>query len=197
MSSPIRKKVPRLVLAGAPQAGLVKPLTVAAPKPEPKQKPKAAPKPKPEPKSNIQALRPAPPAQPEPLAMPTDEAGVAGAVERLAGLGLSVQDMAYILNRSVTDITASFPDAIQSGSAKANFRVTNALFTTAIDRGHRGHVTAAIYWTKARLGWRDQGESVTERLSGDLIEGPSDDEIAARFEGLMGAFSEKKKASSE
>ena len=113
--------------------------------------------------------------------------GVDTLVERAAGLGLDAKDIGLIIGMSAGQVEAAFGASLESGAAKANLRVSNALFQTAIDRKHRGHTTAAIYWTKARMGWSDGGYHRLQQ--GDelpVARAPATDaELVERFDNVI------------
>jgi hypothetical protein len=44
-----------------------------------------------------------------------------------------------------------FRDELDVGATKANAKVAESLYTQAID----GNMTAAIWWTKTRMGWKE------------------------------------------
>lgn len=146
-----------------------------------------------EPASNVTALPPGPMGGAG--AAPTTDQEVAAAIERMAGLGLSPHDMALILGRPRQSLDR-FAEAMLSGQAKANYRVANAMFLTAVDRTHPRHATMAIFWAKARMGWR--GEVDQDALDPNWEPGIAnpktdpdpltDDAVSKRFEEAMAAF---------
>lgn len=81
-------------------------------------------------------------------------------VEAAAAVGTPHDDICLLLK----DITAKtlrkhFPDELKRGAVKANVRVGGALFTLATTKGP-GQATAAIYWTKTRMGWRETAQAI-------------------------------------
>jgi hypothetical protein len=86
-------------------------------------------------------------------------------VERMGGLGLTMEQIAYNLGISPTTLYAKkrvfkqFSEAIKRGTARANAVVVNRLFEAAMN----GHIVAMICWTKTRMGWK---ESSSMELSG-------------------------------
>ena len=87
-------------------------------------------------------------------------------VERMGGIGLTMEQIAYNLGISPATLYAKkrlfmeFSEAIKRGAAKANEVVVNKLFELAVG----GNVVACIYWTKTRMGWKESSSSV--ELSG-------------------------------
>jgi hypothetical protein len=58
---------------------------------------------------------------------------------------------------NVKTLLAHFPTELAVGSDRATIRVAGALFATALDRGHKGHPVAAIFWMKTRGRWSESG----------------------------------------
>lgn len=89
-------------------------------------------------------------------------------VERLAGLGLTQDEIALSLGVSLATITRrqrdndDFDEAIKRGKAKANQEVANALFGKAA----AGDMTAVIWWEKTRAGRSDK--TVNQNMTVDL-----------------------------
>lgn len=80
-------------------------------------------------------------------------------VEQLAGLGLRHKDIAtLIVNErsggpiSVVTLHKHFRAELDRGMAQADVQVVRSLFEKAIGNGPSA-VRAAIWWTKARMGW--------------------------------------------
>lgn len=85
-------------------------------------------------------------------------------VERLAGLGLTQEQIAVSLGISARTLesrkaeSAEFAEAIKKGQASAIQEVSNALFQNA----RNGNVTAQIFFLKARAQWKDKHEGSDE-----------------------------------
>lgn len=81
-------------------------------------------------------------------------------VERLAGLGLTEEEIALSLGVSTDTLArrkqgiAAFAEAIKRGKAKAGGEVANALFQQAL----AGNVAAAIWYEKTRRGITEHQE---------------------------------------
>ena len=58
-------------------------------------------------------------------------------------------------------------EELATGRTKANSRVAEALYRTAIAGGRAG-VTAAIFWLKARAGWKETSVHELAAADGDL-----------------------------
>lgn len=81
-------------------------------------------------------------------------------IETVAGYGMAAEDIALLLSPqvSVQDLKRDYATELEMGPAKAN------LETVAMLRGavKKGNVTAAIYWTKARMGWTEKTPTKSE-----------------------------------
>lgn len=110
-------------------------------------------------------------------------------IQRLAGLGMRPQDIAYIINLPLAKIISDYNEDMQIGISKANMRVANALWETAHDRSHKAHATCAIYWTKARMGWAETAARSAEDVpeSGAVADAShlTDDAVKDRFTETM------------
>jgi len=76
----------------------------------------------------------------------------------LAGLGLCHHDICLLIinpntNKPLSEKTLrkKFTRELDIGSVKTNAAVVKALYIKAT----KGDVTAAIWWTKCRMGWKD------------------------------------------
>jgi hypothetical protein len=82
-------------------------------------------------------------------------------VEAMAAYGIPQADIARVLEISVPTLVTHFREEIDTGATKANAKVAQSLFKKATGDGPQA-VTAAIFWAKTRMGWR---ETIT--LAGD------------------------------
>jgi hypothetical protein len=80
-------------------------------------------------------------------------------VESMTAVGIPQDDMAKLLGISAKTLRKHFPDEVKNGMTKANMVVGGALYRAATTPGP-GQVAAAIFWTKARMGWREPSQSV-------------------------------------
>ena len=62
--------------------------------------------------------------------------------------------IARVLRLDLDVLRIDFKEELATGRTKANSRVAEALYRTAIAGGREG-VTAAIFWLKARAGWKE------------------------------------------
>lgn len=87
-------------------------------------------------------------------------------VETVAGFGLVYRDICLLIVNPQTGkpiseptLRARFKAELAVGAVKANANVVKSLYTQAT----KGNVTAAIWWTKCRMGWK---ETVRTELAG-------------------------------
>lgn len=72
-------------------------------------------------------------------------------VQNMAGFGVPQRDIATILNIDVDTLVKHFRRELDLGVAKANSEVGQTLHQQALN----GNTAAAIFWSKARMGWRE------------------------------------------
>lgn len=89
-------------------------------------------------------------------------------VESAAGFGIPQEDIARLIINPQTgkplapkSLRLHFRAELDTGATKANMLVANALFKAATGTG-KGAVTAAIWWTKSRMGWRGDGAGLED-----------------------------------
>jgi hypothetical protein len=94
---------------------------------------------------------------PDPSA-PAAEVGGSAAVslqvEAMAGLGLPERGIARLLGMDPEAFRSLYAAELECGLFKANAKVAENLFRRATGEG-REAVTAAIFWLKARAGWKE------------------------------------------
>jgi len=83
-------------------------------------------------------------------------------VEALAAYGTSHAAIARLLGIDINTLRSTYPDELDNAATKANGKVAESLYRKAIGEGREG-VTAAIFWLKARAGWK---ETHAHELSG-------------------------------
>lgn len=95
-------------------------------------------------------------------------------VEALAGFGMSHNEIAKLILNPRTEeaickqtLKDEFPRELNVGSTKANSKVAEALFKKATGQGTQS-VTAAIWWTKCRMGWRGDALELTGAAGGPV-----------------------------
>jgi hypothetical protein len=72
----------------------------------------------------------------------------------MAGMGLLWEEIAEIVGVSVPTLRKYYLAELRAGTPKATARVAQSLFKQATDP-NKPNVIAAIFWLKARAGWRD------------------------------------------
>ncbi len=73
----------------------------------------------------------------------------------MAGLGVSRRQIAKYLGIDDTQLQMLLGDELDQAEADVNSKVAKALFTMATQKNN---VAAAIFWMKARAGWRERQE---------------------------------------
>lgn len=81
-------------------------------------------------------------------------------VEAMAGYGVPHDNIAAIVREGIDSDTLKkhFKKELSQGKAKANAKVGQTLFQKATS----GDTTAAIWWSKTQMGWKD-----SVQISGD------------------------------
>ena len=82
---------------------------------------------------------------------PTD--GQRRMVKVMSGFGIPQQDIASQLGVDAKTLRKHFRDELDRGMTEANMRVAQSLFNLATTGGN---VAVAIFWMKARAGWREK-----------------------------------------
>ena len=73
-------------------------------------------------------------------------------VRTMTGLGIRQVEIALIVGCDAKTLRLHFRRELDIGATEANCRVAQALFSQATT----GNVAAAIFWLKARAGWREK-----------------------------------------
>jgi len=79
-------------------------------------------------------------------------------VKAMVGYGITLEDIATVIGIDRKTLSLRYPTEIANGAIEANAQVAQSLFKAA--KG--GNMTAAIWWTKTRMGWKE-----TVRLGGE------------------------------
>ena len=72
-------------------------------------------------------------------------------VTKMARVGIKPETMAKVVGIGLNSLYKHFQDELEIASAIANTTVANALYEQAVEKKDTG---AQIFWTKARMGWR-------------------------------------------
>lgn len=75
-------------------------------------------------------------------------------VEGMAACGIPQAQMALVLGIDDATLRKHFRHELDTAAPNANFAVGRTLFAKAVG----GDVTAAIWWTKTRMGWKEKQE---------------------------------------
>ena len=75
-------------------------------------------------------------------------------VEQMAAVGIPQEGISRVVRDGIDPKTLRkyFRAELDTGGVKANAKVAGALYNKAI----KGDTTAAIWWTKARMGWSEK-----------------------------------------
>jgi hypothetical protein len=92
-------------------------------------------------------------------------------VEALAAYGIPQAHIAKVLPVAIDTLRKHFAKELEVGSTKATAKVAEFLFQKASGaRGNdHGAVTAAIFWMKARAGWKDRQDISLENSDGSPL----------------------------
>lgn len=104
----------------------------------------------------------------------------------MAGLGVSRRQIARYLRMDELELAACLGDELDQAEVDANSKVAKALFTMATQKHN---VAAAIFWMKARAGWREKIEirPVIETDPSQMTDAELDAEIARLQREVYGA----------
>jgi glycosylphosphatidylinositol transamidase (GPIT) subunit GPI8 len=78
-------------------------------------------------------------------------------VKMMAALGCRHEDIGRIMDMTPKTLRKHFRNELDTGAIEANNKVVQSLFEMAT-KGK--NTTAAIFWTKARCGWRERPREV-------------------------------------
>lgn len=91
-------------------------------------------------------------------------------VKQLVAVGIPQDDIATILKISKNTLIKHYREEIDTAMTLANAQVAGALFNAATS----GNVTAAIFWTKTRMGWKEDAGGAAQPIE-LVIKRPSRD----------------------
>lgn len=110
--------------------------------------------------------------------VPTDEQR--RMVKVMSGFGIPQPDVASQIGIDAKTLRKHFREELDRGMTEANMRVAQSLFTMATTGSN---VAAAIFWMKARAGWREKHEVVVS--TEDEMAHLTDDELLARIKAKI------------
>ena len=100
-----------------------------------------------------------------PFHMPTDK--TRAEVKAMASFGQPQEDMADYIGVSIPTLRKHYADDLQFGAMRANMAVAGKLHSAATSKEHTSPtVTAAIWWSKTRMGWK---ETMAHEHAGKLV----------------------------
>lgn len=104
----------------------------------------------------------------KPLFKPTDDERKL--VEQMSAVGIPHESIALIVRDGIDDKTLRkhFRRELDTAAIKANAKVGGTLFNKAM----AGDTTAAIWWSKTRMGWKET--TVNENLNFNVMIGAKD-----------------------
>lgn len=71
-------------------------------------------------------------------------------------IGYTNEQIARLVQVSENTLKKYYGEELESGSEQINARIAANLATIASSQTHKQAVTAAIFWTKARMGWSEK-----------------------------------------
>jgi hypothetical protein len=102
----------------------------------------------------------------------------------MAGCGAPQADIGIVLGISDVTLAKHYHLELDRGMARANAKVAECLFRMATNPTPSGPtVTAAIFWAKTRMGWREVQHIEQTVTTAKRAEEMSDDELAAIASG--------------
>ena len=90
-------------------------------------------------------------------------------VEAMAGYGVPEADIAGMIGIDPKTLRKHYRQELDQGHTKANIKVAENLFKKATGEG-REAVIAAIFWLKARAGWKETSQTEISGPNGQPFE---------------------------
>ena len=116
-------------------------------------------------------------------------------VEVMSGYGIPHEGIALVIGCHQETLRAHFRNELDIGIVKTNTKVVGSLYKLAIE----GNVAAAIYWTKARMGWSEPQRHEMSGPGGGPIETADVNtiDLARRIAWLLTSAAEAKQIEGE
>ena len=76
-------------------------------------------------------------------------------VQSMTGYGIPQLDIARLMQMDVKTLRKHFREELETGMTRANMLMAEALWKNGV---RHNNVQAQIWWTKARMGWKDQSQ---------------------------------------
>ena len=86
-------------------------------------------------------------------------------VKGMAALGIPRRDIGYVLGVSEDTVEKYFLEELNVGPAEANARIGQFLYRQA-----QTNLTAAIFWAKTRMGWREVNRTELTGADGESLQ---------------------------
>jgi hypothetical protein len=108
-------------------------------------------------------------------------------VEAMAGYGVAETDIARVVGIDPKTLRRHYRDELDTGHIKAAAKVAASLFRKATSDGPQS-VTAAIFWLKTRVGWKETTAHEIAGRDGGPIEtrDVTDRELAKSILAVLG-----------
>lgn len=92
-------------------------------------------------------------------------------IEVMAGLGLTLKQIALVIGVPQYTLRSTCPDVLDRAEMLMNLKVGANLYKMATGpTNERNTVQAAIWWTKARMGWKDVSRVESTGVNGGPVE---------------------------
>ena len=88
-------------------------------------------------------------------------------VKQTSGLGLPQVQIAALLGISDVTLRKHYEDELAVGKATASAQIAKSLYNKALG----GDTTAAIWWTKAQMGWGETNTTKFANPDGSALDG--------------------------
>lgn len=85
-------------------------------------------------------------------------------IREYTAAGLTQEQMAVLIDLDLKTLRKYYSDDMKKGEAYACSKVGGTIFQRAID----GDVTAMIWYSKTRMGWKEAKEDTNINLSGNI-----------------------------
>lgn len=91
------------------------------------------------------------------------------AVLHYCGLGMTQPQICQLMGFSRSTLVKNYRHELDVGEAKMTINVANNLYSMATDRDHRSSAASAMFWMKARAGWRETNRTEVTGANGGAI----------------------------
>lgn len=113
----------------------------------------------------------------KPPHQPTDQ--TRKTVRAMAGYGVPHEGIAAVIGIDAKTLRKWYRHELDTATVEANAKIAESLFKQAID----GNTSAAIFWLKARAGWREKQE-IDVRV--DDVSKLSNEDLIKRAAAILG-----------